>query len=272
MSTPSENPTNATTSLSKSKKKRMKRKQAKQYAGDDVSSVSSVPSVSDHVRDSAIPTVTSSGTKLNPIDSLRQDLVNRGYRFAEIEDAMSEMWDKNLPYDSFDDVLEFLKRKRRGKGAGIIDNNNDDHDSITQGNTGTFDIATTATNGPSTCDGNKDATGGGGHGHYDTTPDSATAPTTSCASFESVSPNTLLKKNPQEETFEGEIQQSPVSTTRTASPLMTNNHNHKPNKRAASNLDIITKLQLVATYENLHDAIFAITQWANLAKPNEVRH
>jgi hypothetical protein len=264
MSTISENPNNGT-NLSKSKKKRMKRKQAKQNAGDDISSVSSVPSLSDNVRESAIPgTGTSSGTKLNPFDSLRMDLANRGYRLAEIEDAMSEMWDKNLPYDSFDDVLEFLENKRRG----IIANNNNNNSTIIQGDTGKMETTTTA-NGPNMCADHKDATGGIGYVGHDTMADSATAPTT--ASFDSYSPTTLQKDHPEGVFVEDELQHPAASTS---SPLMERNRtltNPKHSKRAASNLDIITKLQAVATYENLHDAIFAITQWANLAKPNEVR-
>lgn len=262
MSTISENTNNAI-SLSKSKKKRMKRKQAKQNSGDDISSVSSVPSLSDNVRESGIPG-TGTGAKLNPIDRLRMDLANRGYRFTEIEDAMSEMWDKNLPYDSFDDVLEFLENKRRS----VITTTTTNNSTINQGDTSKMEITTTA-NGPNMCANQKDATGGEGYVGHDTTADSATAPTT--ASFDSYSPTTQQKDDPEGVFVEDELQQPATSTP---SPLMERNRtltNQKPSKRASANLDIITKLQLVATYENLHDAIFAITQWANLAKPNEVR-
>jgi len=36
------------------------------------------------------------------------------------------------------------------------------------------------------------------------------------------------------------------------------------------NLNLVTKLQLVANYEKLHEAIYAITQWANQAKATEL--
>ena len=32
-----------------------------------------------------------------------------GYSVSEIEAALSEIWDSNLPYDRFEDVLAFLK-------------------------------------------------------------------------------------------------------------------------------------------------------------------
>lgn len=239
----SENPNN--TSISKSKKKRTKRKQTKQ-PGDDVSSVSSVPSVPDNnnnnnnsVREPAVATTTSLGAKLNPIDSLRMELANRGYRFPEIEAAMSEMWDMNLPYDSFDDVLAFLKGKTPSTNQAATNNR----------------MMDTTTCGPGS--NNKEVAAV----THDSTTDSVTAPTT--ASYESMSP-TLPKD--QDVTFEDDLHPS----TEAASPLADRIKTNSSIKRALPHLDLVTKLQLVADYENLHDAIFAITQWASHAKPNEV--
>lgn len=200
--------------VSKSKKKRIKRKQAKQQGstGDDASSVSSLPSMPDSVREA---TATASlGPKLNPIDKLRMDLEKMGYSVSEIEAAMSEMWDSNLPYDRFEDVLAFLKRSKHSD--------------------------TVASKTEALLDGT----------------DSVTATMTS--SFESMSP--ALQKDQEDVDFPPATADAPFLATTTSSI-----------KAAPTpNLNLVTKLQLVANYENLHDAIYAITQWANQAKATEL--
>lgn len=202
--------------VSKSKKKRMKRKQAKQQGstGDDASSVSSLPSMPDNVREAAA--TASLGPKLNPIDKLRMDLEKIGYSVSEIEAAMSEMWDSNLPYDRFEDVLAFLKRSKHSD--------------------------TVASKTETLLDGT----------------DSVTATMTS--SFESMSP--ALQKDQEDVDFPPATADAPFLATTTSTSI----------KAAPTpNLDLVTKLQLVANYENLHDAIYAVTQWATQAKANEVR-
>ena len=188
-----------------------KRKLAKQQGstGDDASSVSSLPSMPDRVREAAA--TASLGPKLYPIDKLRMDPEKkRSYSVTETEAASNEMWDWNLLYDRFlenENELSFLKRSKHSD--------------------------TIASKTEALLDGT----------------DSVNATMTS--SLESMSESCITER-PREYHFSPASDDAPFLTTIISSI-----------KAALTpNLNLVTKLQLTANYENLHDAVNATTQWA----------
>ena len=48
-------------------------------------------------------------SKLNPHAVLRNDLMNQGYSEEQVDVAMEEMWNKQLPYDEYEAVLKYLE-------------------------------------------------------------------------------------------------------------------------------------------------------------------
>jgi len=86
--------------LSKSQKKRMKRNNAKARKADE----------------------QETGTKrsqdlgpLNPLDKVKAGLQTLGYSLSQIEKALEEMWDTQLPYDDVESVHNFLMMKAHVK-------------------------------------------------------------------------------------------------------------------------------------------------------------
>jgi len=233
--------------LSKSQKKRIKRKKPKQVS-DDASAASSLPSQPDSTRETAA-TLKPAGGPLNPIEKLRMDLANEGYSLAEVEDSMDEMWNLNLPYDSFEEVLAFLKGKQQEdaqQGGAVIG-----HEAYTA-KTASDDIAVSSQDGT----------------------DSITIPMT--ASDESVTPS--KKEEDVGEVFLEAARTEDV-VVEAAAPVIEGpvacaaaavGSSAKKEFRIPAKLDVVIKLQLVANYENLHDAVFAISQWASKAKASEV--
>jgi hypothetical protein len=61
-----------------------------------------------HARSSAPP---QESTSLNPNMQLRSKLIAQGYTSEAVDSAMESMWNEHLPYDDFEAVLTFLRRK-----------------------------------------------------------------------------------------------------------------------------------------------------------------
>lgn len=59
-------------------------------------------------------------------DILRKSLALKGFSLDEIDDAIIEMWDKELPYDDFDAVLAFLERNNGSGVQVLVDTSRDD--------------------------------------------------------------------------------------------------------------------------------------------------
>lgn len=92
---------------SKKKKKRSRKKKTKK-GSDDRSTGSS-----DDDRQPVVQTPQLPGTAvMNPHAILRKSLLAAGFSGADIDRAMSEMWDKDLPYDEFDAVVKYLKGEK----------------------------------------------------------------------------------------------------------------------------------------------------------------
>lgn len=143
--------------------------------------------------------------KMNSHVKLRNDLLAEGFSAAQIDKAMEEMWNGNLMYDEYDEVLKYLKTGGKIESFGGVEESKEVEDQ-TQ-NEGTI--------APDVDKGNS------------TTKDSSTG----------VKP--VTKDLP--------------------SPAV-------PSTMAA-------KLDMVAGFEHLSDAIFAMTEWIiKVAKPQEVRN
>ena len=145
-------------------------------------------------------------SKMNPHARLRHDLLSRGFDVSEIDTAMEEMWNNNLPYDEFNAVLKYLETGGNEK-------------------TDTKEAATEKIEDPENVSNNDDNSKSNGVGN-----------------------SSVQESLREEEKLESkEIPKPFVPLTMTS------------------------KLDMVAGYENLSDAIFALTEWVmKAAKPNEV--
>jgi hypothetical protein len=65
----------------------------------------------------AIPLQTGEEQKLDPMALTVAACVKQGFSVAEVQAVLEEMWDKNLPYDDTEAVLEELRGKRDGFGG-----------------------------------------------------------------------------------------------------------------------------------------------------------
>jgi len=234
--------TTSTNSKSKSKKKRIRKKKKK---GATASSTSSVSTIDDDVSsDGGFATSTNNNKKnknsgtgksssiLTPQEILRNQLIERDrYEPTRIDKAMGEMWDKGLPYDEYNAVLNYLQN-----GGSISDVNTNvgvevDAD-IKEVNTKVTEPESFSPSQQSDSDGNdKDNNNG------------------DVIIFKNNNEKNIEEYNVDEhdEEEEEEFPQTKPPTTMTA------------------------KLDMVAGFENLTDAIFALTQWVNkAAKPEEI--
>ena len=144
---------------------------------------------------------------MNPHSVLRNRLVAEGFSVAQVDQAMEEMWDKNLVYDDFQTVLAYLNSEK----AGL----NDDE--------------------------SKGTTTGGEASEKKDELDSKT----------SVGPASVKKA--EQDTVE------PTALEKAKSI------------KAAPTMTLEQRLETVSNFENLTDAIFALTEWINkAAKPREV--
>ena len=99
----------AAATMSKSKKKRMQRAKAKQrkeeeqQPGNGSIGMSSIPANS-----------------LNPLDSIRSDLVKLGYELSYVDKAMDEMWTQQLDYSDMDSVLTFIQERDKRRCVDVL--------------------------------------------------------------------------------------------------------------------------------------------------------
>jgi hypothetical protein len=144
---------------------------------------------------------------MNPHSVLRNRLVGEGFSVAQVDQAMEEMWDKNLVYDDFQTVLAYLKSEK----------------------TGPKDDESEGTN-----------TGGIASEKKDEIDSKKSVGT---ASVEKAEQDTL--------------EPTTVEKAKSIKPAPT--------------MTLEQRLETVSNFENLTDAIFALTEWINkAAKPREV--
>eukprot|EP00565_Helicotheca_tamesis_P009403 CAMPEP_0185736194 /NCGR_PEP_ID=MMETSP1171-20130828/27194_1 /TAXON_ID=374046 /ORGANISM="Helicotheca tamensis, Strain CCMP826" /LENGTH=843 /DNA_ID=CAMNT_0028406727 /DNA_START=64 /DNA_END=2595 /DNA_ORIENTATION=+ len=99
--------------MSKSQKKRMKRKAAtarKEAMEREQRETGGLPQLGQGTATSKSNGGT--GANLNPHVKLRSDLVSHGYSIDEVERAIDDMWNLQLPYDEFDSVLAYLEARK----------------------------------------------------------------------------------------------------------------------------------------------------------------
>jgi hypothetical protein len=151
-----------------------------------------------------------STTTLSPHAKLRNSLLAKGFKDKQIDQAMEEMWNKELAYDEYGAVLKYLNSGGKEE--------------------------------------QKQANG------------SASATTTT---------KTKDKKKPAENGHrEGGVQES-KETEAEEKPPKSEVGSNKSSGSAAKTM--AAKLDMVAGFENMTDAIFALTEWVNqVAKPHEV--
>eukprot|EP00980_Cylindrotheca_fusiformis_P007065 scaffold1482_cov120-Cylindrotheca_fusiformis.AAC.7 len=156
-------------------------------------------------------------SKMNSNVKLRNDIVSKeGYTTTQVDKAMEEMWNQNLAYDEYDQVLHYLKT--------------------------------------------------GGQHHHHPAKAAETAPV-------------AVPSRSVEETKEIEVEDAaPVVSDRNVDDEpMTAKEKMKNESVVAESLpttvpkSMAAKLDMVAGFESLSDAIFAMTEWINTAaKPNEL--
>ena len=143
---------------------------------------------------------------MNPHSVLRNRLVGEGFSVSQVDQAMEEMWDKNLVYDDFQTVLAYLKGEKNGSQ----------------------DEESKGTNGREEATGKKDK-------------------------IEDKSAGPTIVKKAKQDTLE------PMAAEK-----------DKPIK-AVPPMSLEQRLDTVSNFENLTDAIFALTEWiSKAAKPRDV--
>lgn len=153
-------------------------------------------------------------SKMNNHAKLRNDLIADGFSGQQIDAAMDEMWNQNMPYDEYEQVYKYLKEGKKR-------------------------------------------------------PPEASAEPTKTAGIQNIiedDDDDGVEESKEEEFVE--LTPSQV-VTKTSAPITTSPRRNTP---AKSNLNsMAARLDLVAGFENLADAIFAMTEWIiKAAKPTEV--
>eukprot|EP00526_Cylindrotheca_closterium_P002388 CAMPEP_0113634408 /NCGR_PEP_ID=MMETSP0017_2-20120614/17915_1 /TAXON_ID=2856 /ORGANISM="Cylindrotheca closterium" /LENGTH=919 /DNA_ID=CAMNT_0000545103 /DNA_START=220 /DNA_END=2979 /DNA_ORIENTATION=- /assembly_acc=CAM_ASM_000147 len=148
-------------------------------------------------------------SKMNNHAKLRNDLIQQGFSAQQIDTAMDEMWNQNMPYDEYEQVYKYLK------------------------------------------EGKKPAE-----------PKSA--------------PTTTIKKITENDDDGGGVEETKEVDVTDLTPSQVKTPSSSPKRGATngkkSNLNsMAARLDLVADFDNLPDAIFAMTEWIiKAAKPNEL--
>lgn len=165
---------------------------------------------------------TSEQSTLNPHAQLRQRLVKEGYSEDEVDRSMEEMWERNLHYDDFNEVLSFLRARNADKDQSEAPPSEEETKTAS-----TAESASTATNNDRR------------HRADDSVDES--------------------------EKSEGAIDIAGfVDDAHAPGPTRHRNRGVHP-------LNMSSKLDLVADYENLADAAFALSEWvAKAADRDEV--
>jgi hypothetical protein len=161
---------------------------------------------------------------LNPHQQLRTKLLAEGFTEKQVDDAMEAMWSRNLAYDDFDAVCEFLRSDGKDNDAAQCSHLSEQ---TTQSNL-----------------------------EEENTTTSTAASTVAAAMTPPSEGDFVLGFSPVEEEKEGDYDSS-------------GNSRNAANAQAPS---LAAKLEMVARYENLVDAAFALSEWTTkAAKPHEVR-
>jgi hypothetical protein len=265
----------ATTAKNRKKRDRKQKKKAGATSASIASSVSSIGD-DDASSDGGFRTLTKNNSNhnknknnvsnvsngggaskiLTPQEILRNQLIDcDGYEPIRIDEAMGEMWDKGLPYDEYNAVLDYLQ----GCGGGINDvTEEQEADTMTTEEHGESSSSTMPSqqsdNGSGTVSSSdtRDNSSNSNNNNHD---DNVIVINSNNSNDTSQIGEDDDDDDDEEEEEEEPSQQSQAQQTQTQKP---------PTSMAS-------KLDMVAGFENLTDAIFALTQWVNkAAKPEEI--
>jgi len=248
----------STSTNTKSKKKRNRKKKKKGATASTASSVNTIDD--DESFDGGFATSTNKTKKnkniinnnnngtgksssiLTPQEILRNQLIERDrYEPTRIDKAMGEMWDKGLQYDEFNAVLDYLEScdSRRSDviiNVGVkadVDVDIDGRNNIKEGDT---KVPEPESSSPS-----QQSDGGGSDKDKGKDNNNCDVITFKNSEEKNIEVDDVDDHDEDEDEEEEESQQAKSPTTMTA------------------------KLDMVAGFENLTDAIFALTQWVNKA-------
>jgi hypothetical protein len=167
---------------------------------------------------------TTEGSALNPQLQMRSRLVHDGYSEAEVDSALEEMWEQNLQYDDFAEVLAYLRSRN-----AVKDQSDSLHPFPPEEETKTASTAEST----STSTNDRQSSNGDVNGME-------------CGETEGAIESTLFANDAER-----------LRLTR--------------QRKSTHPLNMFSKLDLVADYENLADAAFAVSEWvAKAADRDEV--
>jgi hypothetical protein len=256
----------AAATMSKSKKKRMQRAKAKQrkeeeqQPGNGSIGMSSIPANS-----------------LNPLDSIRSDLVKLGYELSYVDKAMDEMWTQQLDYSDMDSVLTFIQERDKRRSVDVLASASTVSATSTATATALDDLeeystvpttdsglvqdgkiaedsgSPTPTENSSSRSTHRSTPNGNGNGNASPTP---------CAVPLITTANTSTDADADAEAQEYPPKHTSISTTQ--DPTTTGTKLKKQTKGEqplTQPLSLSAKLDIVAQSQDLTDGIIALTEW-----------
>lgn len=238
-----------TEKITKPRRRRKKKKKKKKPASKKLASDSSDESVDfgipihkeHHITNRGQRNSAPSSHISTPQEVLRRRLIeNDGYEASQVEQAMEEMWDKGLSFDEHDSVIRFLRSEKTLYGAGTC--------------------ASTASNSVLTVSTNEFEVDMADHSSHflneslEEPEEKGEETTLSFAAANGDIPIHLDERLENNEDFEKaeEEEENEKEPEEEAAP-------------AKTPATIAMKLDTVASFENLTDAIFALTEWVKKA-------
>lgn len=172
--------------------------------------------------------IASQPSTLNPHAQLRLQLVGEGIEEADIDRALEEMWERELPYDDFNAVMSFIRSRN-----AVKEQPEEHSESIQQPEEETKTASTAESTSTSTDERDRSSNVG-------VTKNMHTNETNSTTD------STGYAENSEERQLSRQRKASPVHP-----------------------INMSSKLDLVADYENLADAAFALSEWVAKAADRE---
>ena len=176
---------------------------------------------------------------LNPQVQLRNSLLKQGFTAEQIDDAIEEMWEMDLQIDDMSQVMKYLDSKSNKTSPIQVQVQQLDDEPMA--------VASTSTTAGL---------------EKDTQEETKTFSTAETTSHNGSGGDVTYDDSKYEE----EPQQLLEPRAALSVQLTTTNARHKA---ATPPLDIASKLDLVADYENLTDAAFALSEWISQAADTE---
>ena len=222
--------------MSKSQKKRLKRNKAKKRAEDEQQGGSPSSSTKEQQQQQQ----QARQDPLNPHAKLRHDLLSLGYSVEEIDNGMEEMWNLGMKYDELEAVTSFLEDKRELWANEV----NVQSTTVVSEDVAATDIAEDV--------------------------DEVVVAEDLVLEDEKEEVVTVEKDEDLSADTPNDSRSQPDETTATPEDV-TEEGSGEAESEAVPAMDLISKLEVVSDFENLQDALFALSEWVNkAAKSDEV--